>query len=67
MLPECLVEREVDGGYRYTLMEMTTEDGDDYQRFVAIHFETDSPVEFEKVIFDEGRLKKMLGILSKID
>ncbi len=41
-------------------MEMITEDGDDYQQFVAIHFETDSPGEFEKVICDQGRLQSLL-------
>lgn len=62
VLPESLQDREITGAYRYTLMEMKTEGvDDDYQEFVAIHFETDSPLEFEKVIFDQGRLKNMLG------
>lgn len=44
-------------------MEMEA-DGEDHDcpAFVAIHFETDSPVAFEQVIFDRGRLQGLLNL-----
>lgn len=60
VLPEDPKDREVEGK-RYTLMEMETAPGDDYQEFVCVHFETDLPEEFEKVVFDQARLVQLLG------
>ena len=62
VLPKSLQDREITGAYRYTLMEMKVdEENNDCPAFVAIHFETDSPVAFEKVIFDRGRLQGLLN------
>ncbi|WP_422450664.1 hypothetical protein [Endozoicomonas sp. ALB091] len=62
VLPESLQDREITGTYRYTLMEMKANgEDDDCPAFVAIHFETDSPVAFEQVIFDRGRLQGLLN------
>ena len=60
VLPENPKERDIEEAMRYTLMEMKTEPGDDYQEFVEIRFESDSPEAFEKVIFDKGRLNNWL-------
>ena len=60
VLPEDPRDREVEG-QRYTLMEMKTAPGDDYQEFVCIRFESESPVDFEKLIFDQRSLKQLLG------
>ncbi|MBO9497110.1 hypothetical protein J7438_23915 [Thalassotalea sp. G20_0] len=62
VLPESLHDREITGAYRYTLMEMKADgEDDDCPAFAAIHFETDSPVAFEKVIFDRDRLQGLLN------
>ncbi len=60
VLPENPSQREVEG-LRYTLIEMKTEPGDDYQDFVRVCFESDNPEDFERVVFDQ---KKLLGWLS---
>ncbi|WP_257263515.1 hypothetical protein [Endozoicomonas sp. ONNA2] len=63
VLPKNLQDLEITGAYRYTLMEMKAgKEDDDCHSFVAIHFETNSAVAFEKVIFDQGRLQ---GILNR--
>ena len=61
VLPEDPQHREFDGSQRYTLMEMKTSEGDDYQEFVDVRFESESPEEFEQMIFDEAKLKQWLG------
>lgn len=48
--------------HRYTLVEMKIPSGGVNYEFVDIHFGSDSPREFEKVIFDETMLKRWLGI-----
>ena len=60
VLPEDPKDREVEGK-RYTLMEMETAPGDDYQEFVSVCFESELSVDFEKLIFDQRRLKQLLG------
>lgn len=60
VLPEDPKDREVEGK-RYTLMEMETAPGDDYQEFVCMRFESESPVDFEQLIFDQKRLNQLLG------
>ncbi len=61
VLPQRLQDREINGAFRYTLMEMQANgEDDDCPVFVAIHCETDSPVAFEKVIFDRERLQGLL-------
>ena len=59
ILPEERSLRDIDNGCRYTLMEMTNF-CDDYQEFVEVRFETESPDEFKKVIFDKSLLDKWL-------
>ena len=62
VLPEDPQHREIDNSMRYTLMEMKTSQGDDYQEFVDVRFESESPEVFEKVVFDEVKLKQWLGV-----
>ncbi|OED44678.1 hypothetical protein ACH42_06990 [Endozoicomonas sp. (ex Bugula neritina AB1)] len=62
VLPEDLQHREIENGKRYTLIEMKTSHGDDYQEFVDVRFESESPEMFEQVIFDEMKLKGWLGV-----
>ncbi len=59
VLPENIKGREVEGK-RYTLMEMVYAPDDDYPEFVSILFESDSPVDFNKVIFDRKQLDNWL-------
>lgn len=61
ILPEDPQEREVEEGLRYTLMEMKTSPDDDYQEFVDVILESDSPEEFERVISDVSQIKKLLS------
>ncbi|MDB2384792.1 hypothetical protein N9V90_03050 [Endozoicomonas sp.] len=37
---------------RYTLTELKTEPGDDYQEFVKVCFESEDGGAFEQVVFD---------------
>ncbi|WP_257253742.1 MULTISPECIES: hypothetical protein [unclassified Endozoicomonas] len=60
VLPEDPRHREIDDSLRYSLMEMKTSQDDDYQEFVDVRFEAESPEEFEQVIFDEPKLKQWL-------
>lgn len=60
VLPENPKDREVEG-QRYTLMEMKTAPGDDYQEFVGVRFESDVPADFEKVVFDRVVLLRWLA------
>ena len=62
VLPEDSQHRDIEDGKRYTLMEMKTSQGDDYQEFVDVRFESESPEAFEQVIFDEAKLKQWLGV-----
>ena len=60
VLPEDPKDREVEGK-RYTLMEMETAPGDDYQEFVRVRFESDIPADFGKVVFDREQLESWLS------
>lgn len=60
VLPEDPKDREVEGK-RYTLMEMETAPGDDYQEFVSVRFESDIPADFDKVTFDREQLDSWLS------
>ncbi|WP_299735540.1 hypothetical protein [uncultured Endozoicomonas sp.] len=61
ILPELPSERDIEGGLRYTLIKMKAEPGDDYQEFVDVLFECESPAEFEKVISNHEQLIKWLS------
>ncbi len=61
VLPENPQDREIPDGCRYTLMQMKTFPGDDYEEFVDVLFESDSPDLFEQVIFDEQKLKSWIS------
>lgn len=61
VLPEDVESREIESALRYTLMKMKTSVNDDYQEFVDVVYESDSPLDFEKVVFDKSRMKKMLS------
>lgn len=58
ILPEAPEEREIEGGLRYTLMEMKTAPDDDDQEFVDVIFETESSEVSKQLVYDESRLKK---------
>ena len=62
MLLEDPKDREVEEK-RYTLIKMETVPGDDYQKFVSVRFESDSPTEFEKVVFDQATLVRWIEFL----
>ena len=59
VLPGDPKDREVEGQC-YTLVEMNTAPGDDYQEFVSVRFESDVPEEFEKAVFDQASLDRWL-------
>lgn len=61
ILPEDPQEREIEDSQRYALMEMKTAPGDDYQEFVGILFESESPEAFEKVVLDRSQLNQWLS------